>query len=163
MFKDRWLDVREADVELPDGRRLTHKVIHAPPSAGAVVLNNDAEVLLLWRHRFITDTWTYEIPIGKVDPGEEPADAARRECIEETGWEPMSLSPLLVVQPSNGIMTSRHHVFSATSARQVAAPEGIEAERVEWVPLSTIVALIAEHKVVGATTVAALLYAAARV
>ncbi len=45
-------------------------------------------VLLLWRHRFITDTWGWEIPAGGIDPGETPPDAAARETLEETGWEP---------------------------------------------------------------------------
>jgi ADP-ribose diphosphatase len=160
VFKDQWLDVREADVELPDGRHLNHKVIHGAPGAGAVVTNDNAEVLLIWRHRFITDTWAYEIPIGKIDPGEEPVDAARREFVEETGWEPGPLHPLVYVQPSNGIMTSQHHIYCATSATNVApAADGIEAERIEWVALAKVPALIAERKIVGGTTMAALLYA----
>ena len=45
-------------------------------------------MLLLWRHRFITDTWGWEIPAGRVEAGEALEDAARREAIEETGWAP---------------------------------------------------------------------------
>jgi hypothetical protein len=79
VFKDQWIDLREADVELPDGRHLNHKVVHTAPGAGAVVVNENAEVLLLWRHRFITDTCGWGIPVGKIDPGEDPAHAAARE------------------------------------------------------------------------------------
>ena len=45
------------------------------------MVNENAEALLLWRHRFITDTWAYEIPFGKIDPGEgcrQLTDPARR-------------------------------------------------------------------------------------
>ena len=160
VFKDQWLDVREADVELPDGRHLNHKVIYSAPGAGVVVANDVGEVLLLWRHRFITDTWAYEIPIGKIDPGEDPIDAARREFIEETGWEPGPLRPLVYVQPSNGIMTSQHHIFYATSATNVSpAEDQFESDRIEWIPLSKIPSLISKQKIVGGTTMSALLLA----
>jgi len=45
-------------------------------------------VLLLWRHRFITVTWGWEIPVGRAEPGGSPAQAAAREVEEETGWRP---------------------------------------------------------------------------
>ena len=43
-------------------------------------------VLALWRHRFITDTWGWEIPAGRLEAGETAEQAARRETLEETGW-----------------------------------------------------------------------------
>ncbi|MEY9211446.1 hypothetical protein ABH917_000892 [Thermobifida halotolerans] len=56
LYQDRWLDIRLADVEITGGRHLSHRLIRSAPGAGAVVLNGRGEVLLLWRHRFITDT-----------------------------------------------------------------------------------------------------------
>ncbi|TVZ05277.1 NUDIX domain-containing protein [Trebonia kvetii] len=75
--EDEWIDIRLADVELPDGRHLEHRLIRTPPGAGRVTVK-DGRVLLLWRHRFITGTWGWEIPVGKIDPGEDPAHAAAR-------------------------------------------------------------------------------------
>ena len=94
LYEDEWLDIRLADVELPDGRHLEHRLIRTPPGAGCVIVK-DRRVLLLWRHRFITDTWGWEIPVGKIDPGEDPVRAAARETEEETGWRPGSLTSLL--------------------------------------------------------------------
>jgi 8-oxo-dGTP pyrophosphatase MutT (NUDIX family) len=85
LYNDPWLDIRLADVELPDGRHLEHRLIRTPPGAGAVVTDEHRRVLLLWRHRFITDTWGWEIPLGRAEPGEGPAEAAGREAEEETG------------------------------------------------------------------------------
>jgi len=79
LYNDPWLDIRLADVELPDGRHLKHRLIRTPPGAGAVVTDQHWRVLLLWRHRFITDTWGWEIPVGRAEPGEDPAQAAARE------------------------------------------------------------------------------------
>ena len=160
LYTDAWLDVRVADVELPDGRHLDHRLIRTAPGAGAVVIDERRRVLLIWRHRFITDSWGWEIPIGKIEAGEEPAGAAAREVEEETGWRPGPLRPLVKVQPTNGISDSVHHVFRADSATHLGPPtEGWEAERVEWVPLSDIPRLVGKGDIVSGTSMAALLYA----
>ncbi|MFD0470349.1 NUDIX domain-containing protein [Nonomuraea thailandensis] len=88
VYLDQWLDVRVADVELPDGRHLDHRLVRTAPGAGAVVTDDKDRVLLIWRHRFITDSWAWEIPLGQVDEGEMPMAAAAREVEEETGWRP---------------------------------------------------------------------------
>ncbi|WP_212843857.1 NUDIX domain-containing protein [Catellatospora sp. IY07-71] len=90
-----------------------------------MVLNERAEVLLLWRHRFITNTWAYEIPTGQINLGEESAAAAAREFEEETGWRCGTLQPLVYLQPSNGLMTSEHYVFLGEGASLIGpAAEG---------------------------------------
>ncbi|MEU8267561.1 NUDIX hydrolase [Sphaerisporangium sp. NPDC049002] len=159
LYTDQWLDIRLAAVELPDGRHLDHRLIRTAPGAGAVVTDDQHRVLMIWRHRFITDTWGWEIPIGKIDPGEEPMAAAAREVEEETGWRPGPLRPLLYTQPTNGISDSEHHIFRADSATHLGPPtEGWESERIEWVPLTDIRRLIDKRDIVSGTTLAALLY-----
>lgn len=159
LYTDRWLDVRVADVELPDGTRLDHRLIRTAPGAGAVVTDDRGRVLLLWRHRFITDSWGWEIPLGKIEEGEEPAVAAARETEEETGWRPGPLRPLLYTQPTNGLSDSAHHIFHADSATHIGPPTDTwEAERVEWVPLADLRRLIDRRDLVCGTSMAALLY-----
>ncbi|MDA0638036.1 NUDIX domain-containing protein [Nonomuraea sp. MCN248] len=159
LYPDRWLDVRIANVELPDGSRFGHRLIRTAPGAGAVVTDERDRVLLIWRHRFITDTWGWEIPIGKIDEGEEPIAAAAREVEEETGWRPGPLRPLLYTQPTSGLSDSEHHIFRADSARHIGPPtEPWEAERVEWVPCSEIRRLIDKRDLVCGTSMNALLY-----
>lgn len=161
LYTDEWLDIRLADVEITDGRHLSHRLIRTAPAAGAVVLDDQWRVLLLWRHRFITDTWGYEIPIGKADDGEEPIDCAAREAEEETGWRPDGLRPLMRVRPSPGISDSDHHIFLAEHATYIGEPtEPFESQRIEWIPLADIRALISKGDITSGTTLAALLYAA---
>ena len=160
LYRDQWVDVRCADVELPDGRHLDHRLIRTSASAGAVVVNDSGRVLLLWRHRFITNTWGYEIPIGRIGAGETPIEAAAREVEEETGWRPGPLSTLVYVQPSAGLTNSQHHIFRATRATYVGpAVDNIESEYVEWVPLERAPDLVGQGQIVCATTIAALLMA----
>lgn len=159
LYQDQWLDIRIADVEIPDGRHLEHRLIRTPPGAGCVVVR-DEQVLLLWRHRFITGTWGWEIPIGKIDPGEDPADAAARETEEETGWRPGPLRFLLRVEPSAGISDSVHHIYAADGAERIGPPEDdYESDRISWVPLTDVPTLVASGDITSGTTLAALLYA----
>lgn len=158
LYHDQWVHLVTADVELPDGRHLDHRLIRTGAGAGAVVVENSS-VLLLWRHRFITDTWTWEIPVGSVNPGEIPIDAAAREVEEETGWRPGPLRPLVYTQPTPGLMNSEHHIFRTDAATYVGPPtDGFESERVEWVPLNDVRRLIDKRDIVTGTTLVALLY-----
>lgn len=160
LYQDPWLDIRLADVEITGGRHLSHRVIRTSPGAGAVVVDEQQRVLLIWRHRFITDAWGWEIPIGGIQPGESPADAASREVEEETGWRPGPMRPLTVVHPTPGISDSQHTIYRADGATRIGAPaEDWEAERIEWVPLADVPQLVARQEIVSGTSMAALLYA----
>jgi len=159
LYADQWLDIRIADVELPDGRHLDHRLVRTTPGAGAAVTDGRGSVLLIWRHRFITDSWGWEIPLGQIDDGEMPMTAAAREVEEETGWRPGPLRPLLSVQPSSGFTDSLNHVYRADSATHIGPPsDPWEAERIEWVPLSAVRGLARHGEIVCATTLSALLY-----
>ncbi|MER6574774.1 NUDIX domain-containing protein [Nonomuraea sp. NPDC001023] len=158
LYADQWLDIRIADVELPDGRHLDHRLVRTAPAAGAVVTDDADRVLLIWRHRFITDSWGWEVPLGQVDEGEMPMAAAAREVEEETGWRPGPLRPLLSVQPTNGFTDSLNHIYRADAATHIGPPsDPWEAERIEWVHLSSVRRLIEAGEIVCATTLSALL------
>ena len=131
---------------------------HPVPRAGAVVVNDARRVLLLWRHRFVTGGWSYEIPMGRINPGEQPRQAAAREVEEATGWRPGPLTPMLFVRPSNGLAAGEHHVFRASRATYAGAgPDRATAEHIDWVSVDRIRGLVARRRIVSATTVAALL------
>lgn len=159
VYENRWCKVAMADVELPDGRHLDHTVIRLRPVAVATVVNEANEVLLLWRHRFITEAWGWELPSGGTGEGEDPAAAAAREFEEETGWRPGPMRLLLAVDPMPGISTSHHRVYWSDQAEQVrdVPVDAIESARREWVPLETVPALIAGGEIRSANAVAALL------
>jgi 8-oxo-dGTP pyrophosphatase MutT (NUDIX family) len=159
LYQDEWLDIRMADVELPDGRHLNHRLIRTPPGAGVVAIDDDRRVLLIWRHRFITGCWGWEIPIGRVEQGEAAAEAAAREFEEETGWRAGPLRHLITTYPTPGISDSRHDIYLASGATLIGEPaDGIESERVAWVPLADMRSLIGKAEIVSGTTLAALLY-----
>ena len=143
LYDSEWVRLTLVDVELPDGSRFEHHVVRMPrPAAAAIVRDADRGVLLLWRHRFITDTWGWEIPAGRVDDGETPEEAAARETLEETGWRPGPLRPLFAYHPISGLSDQRFHVFLAGGATREREPDLVETDRVEWFGLDELRRLI---------------------
>jgi 8-oxo-dGTP pyrophosphatase MutT (NUDIX family) len=140
LYDSDWIRLVTVDVELPDGRRFDHHVVRLPlPAAGVVVADADRGVLLLWRHRFITDSWGWEIPAGRIEPRESIADGARREVLEETGWAPGPLRRLTAYHPTAGLSDQTFNLFVADGATQMGEPvDWYESERIEWVPVSQL-------------------------
>ena len=144
LYDSEWVRLALVDVEVPGGPRFEYHVVRVPrPASGTVVFDPGRGILLLWRHRFITDSWGWEIPAGGVDAGETPEDAAAREVLEETGWRAGALRPLAVYHPSNGLNDQTFHVFVASGAEYVSDPsDPSESERVEWLPLAEVKAAV---------------------
>ncbi|MGX7829779.1 NUDIX hydrolase [Actinokineospora sp. 24-640] len=156
VFASDWVNIDLDDVEVPGGPRFEHHVIRFPRvSVGAVVIDDD-RVLLLWRHRFTTDTWGWEIPAGWADPREEPEDAVRREILEETGHRVSVVKPLVRYHPLTGISDQRYRVFLASDARHEGPPDAAEASRVEWVPITELRGLIADGQITDGPSLTAL-------
>jgi 8-oxo-dGTP pyrophosphatase MutT (NUDIX family) len=160
VYENEWLNLALTDVELPSGQRFDHHVVRTTaPAVGVVVSDPARGVLLLWRHRFITDSWGYEVPAGRVDEGETLEQAAAREAYEETGWRPGPLSPLCRFHPTNGLSDQTFHVFRADGAEWVGdPPDPDEATRVEWVDLAQLRELIAGGAVLDGLSLTALLW-----
>lgn len=161
IYASEWVELALTDVEIPGGERFDHHVVRVPCQAsGVVVVDEGRGLLLLWRHRFITDTWGWEIPAGRIDPGETPEAAAHREVLEETGWRPGELRRLVRYQPTNGLSDQVFHLFVADGATHVGDPtDPGEAERVEWVPLEEVRRLARTGAIVDGLSLTAVLYA----
>jgi 8-oxo-dGTP pyrophosphatase MutT (NUDIX family) len=149
------LNLRLADVELPDGTRFDHHVVRLPrPAVG--VIDRERGVLLLRRHRFITDTWGWEIPAGGVDPGETLEQAAERESVEETGWRPLDLAWLGFSHPTNGLMEQRFEYFIAPGAEHVGDFDRTETESIAWFAPEDVRLLIEQGEIPDGLSLTAL-------
>jgi 8-oxo-dGTP pyrophosphatase MutT (NUDIX family) len=158
LYESPWVGLFLADVELPDGTRYEHHVVKLDPVAATVVLDDQRRVLMLWRHRFTTDTWNWEIPSGIVEQRESLEAAAAREVEEETGWRPGPLQEIAYIQPIGGMTNAEHHVFQADGAEYIGPPQDRhEADRVEWVPLDETARMIERREIVAGVAVVGLL------
>jgi len=163
LYESDWVRLVLTDVEIPNGERFEHHVVRLPRNAaGTIVHDPDRGVLLLWRHRFITDSWGWEIPAGGIEPDETPEAAAVRETVEETGWEPSSLRPLARYHPTNGLSDQVFHVFVAGRATHVGEPtDAGEAERIEWVQVPELRRLVRAGEMVDGLSLTGVCYALA--
>jgi 8-oxo-dGTP pyrophosphatase MutT (NUDIX family) len=160
IYDSPWVRLALTDVEIPGGPRFDHHVVRMPAeAAGTVVHDPDRGVLLLWRHRFTTDTWGWEVPAGRIDEGETPVATAEREALEETGWRPGPLRHLATYFPHNGTSDATFHLFAADGATHVGPPsDPSESERVEWVPVEVLRQEIRAGRVGDGLSLTALLW-----
>ncbi|MCX4704329.1 NUDIX hydrolase [Streptomyces sp. NBC_01373] len=159
IYTNPWVNLCLVDVQQPDGRRWEYHVVRLRHLAVAAVVNDRQEVLMMWRHRFITDSWAWELPMGLIEEGESPEEAAAREVLEETGWRPGPIKPLIYAEPANGITDSQHHVFRADGASYDGPPtEKNESDRIEWIPLSEVRGMIDRREIVSSGSLVGLLY-----
>ncbi|MEU5267838.1 NUDIX domain-containing protein [Streptomyces hygroscopicus] len=159
IYTNPWVNLCLVDVEQPDGRRWEHHVVRLRHLAVAAVVNDQRDILMMWRHRFITDAWAWELPMGLIEDGETPEAAAAREVEEETGWRPGPMKPLIYAEPANGITDSQHYVFRADNATHIGPPtEKNESDRIEWIPLNRVRGMIDRREVVSSGSLVGLLY-----
>jgi 8-oxo-dGTP pyrophosphatase MutT (NUDIX family) len=160
LYRSEWVSLTLADIELPDGTRFEHHVVRMPAEASGVVVEDEQRgVLLLWRHRFATDSWGWEVPAGRIDPGESPEAAGRRETLEETGWQPGPLTHLTTYFPHNGTSDATFHLFRADGASYVGEPsDPFESERIEWRTWPQVRAAVSAGEVRDGLSLTALLW-----
>ena len=163
IYESEWVSLRLVDVEIPGGERFEHHVVRMPHEAsGVVAYDPERGVLLLWRHRFITDTWGWELPAGRIDEGETPEHAAERECVEESGWRPGPLEHLASYAPMSGVCEQQFHLFLADGASYVGEPtDPGESERVEWVSVERLRGEVAAGRVNEGLSLTGVLWALA--
>lgn len=155
IYESEWMSVDLDDVEIPEGERFEHHVLRLPYPSTAVVVVDDGRVLLMWRHRFATDAWGWEIPAGRLEEGETAEVAAIRETVEETGYK-VSVEPLVSIHPMNGISSHTTHIFVGSEAEKIGEHDPAEAAKVEWVPLDEIPAMIRKGLIPCGITLAGL-------
>ncbi len=140
VYASWWVELHVDSVRLNDGSIIEHEVVVSPQDAtGMVAINDEREVLMIYRHRFITDVWAWELPAGRVDPGETPIVGAVRECLEESGHLVGDVEPLTSWFPSSGFSNQRFHAFLARTVLEVHDPtEENEAIKIEWRPAELV-------------------------
>lgn len=101
-------------VTLPNGTTVELEIIRHPGAVAIVPLKGDGTVLLIRQYRHAAGGYIYEVPAGKLDPGEDPRHCAARELEEEIGHRASSLTPMLTFFTTPGFTDEVIHLFLAT-------------------------------------------------
>ena len=151
------------EVELPSGRRATHEVIKHPGAAAAVVFVSPERIVLLRQYRHAAGLWLWEIPAGKLDPGEEPAACITREIEEETGLVARRIEDLGVMLPTPAYTDERIWLYTASDVTSGTMAHGDDEEiEVHEIALAEALAMIVRGEIIDAKTIAGLHLANAR-
>lgn len=136
IYRGRIVDLVLESTTLPNGRAMQLEVVRHPGGAAVVALDARGHVCLLRQYRHAHRDWIWEIPAGKLDPGEPPLATAQRELVEEAGRRATRWSPLGRMITSPGVFTEIIHLYLAEGLEEApAAPEEHELFEVHWVPL----------------------------
>lgn len=156
IHKGRVFDVTVENVNLPNGILLKMEIIRHPGASAIVAINESNDVLMLKQYRHAVGRYMWEIPAGTVDGREAPLACARRELIEETGYDAKTWEPLGTVTPVPGYSDEKIHLFLARdlipSAQQLDPDEIIE---VQPLPVEQVVSMIMKGEIDDAKTIAA--------
>jgi len=158
IHRGRIVHLTEETVDLPNGHRVELEIVRHPGASAVAALDDAGAVTLLRQYRHAVGGYLWEVPAGKLDPGEAPLACAARELREEAGLEAGHLEPVGSIVTCPGFCDEVIHLFVATALRTVpqalGADEVIDAVRA--VPLAEAMAMIARGEIRDGKTIAAL-------
>ena len=150
----RIFNVNRLRVKLPDGRVAVRDVVRHPGAVAVVALTDEGRICLVRQFRTALDRVTVEIPAGKLDPGEDPLDAAHRELAEETGMQAEKMAYLTTIASSDGFCDELIHIYMATGLSfHQSSPDADEFINVDLVDLSELVDAVLDGRIEDAKTV----------
>ena len=142
---------------LPDGATRVTDIVRHPGGAVALPLDEAGRVMMLRQFRPCLGAWLWELPAGKLEPGEPPDITARREMAEEAGLAAASLEKLGEVVTAPGFSDEVLHLYLARGLSPVPrAPEADEHMECRWMPLAAAIALADAGEITDAKTLVAL-------
>lgn len=126
LFRGLRFSVERRQVRIDD-RVVERDVVVFPNSVIILPVLKSDQIILIRQYRAAVDDYIYEVPAGVVEPGEPIKDAAKRELIEETGYEPGELIEVGIYYPTPGYSTEKMHFFIARNLEYVGMkPEPYE-------------------------------------
>lgn len=153
VFKSKLFSVVEEVAHDPDGFEIHRSIVRHPGSAVMMAVDGKNRVLLVRQFRLPAEQYLWELPAGRLDPGEAPLEAAKRELREETGYKAQNWTSLAEFWASPGYVAEKMHIFLATGLTE-GEKEPMEDERieVEWFSADDVGRMIHEGQISDAKT-----------
>lgn len=154
VFEGRIIKVKVDRVEMPDGSVATRELVEHPGGVGIVAITENDEIILVEQYRKPLDKAIYEIPAGKLDPGEHHRTCGIRELEEETGLSAKVFDYMGFIYPSPGFTDEVTHVYLAKELTQGEThPDDDEFLDVKKVPFDTALKMVMDGEINDAKSV----------
>ena len=153
-------------VRFPDGSTGELEMVRHPGASAIVPFLSDPtgadpQILLIRQYRYAADGYLYEIPAGRLNPGEQPADCAARELKEETGCSAQHIEHLFTMYTTPGFTDEKIHVFMATGLEVGETKhEADEFLELQPMPLSRALGMVGAGEIRDGKTALGVLFAA---
>lgn len=163
IFHGKIIDVALDEVRLPDGQTAQRELVFHPGGVGVLALTDENKIVLVKQFRKPLEQVIFEIPAGKIDPGEgrHPEETGARELEEETGYRAESMEHLVSMYLSPGFANELLHVYYAKNIKKVDNPLAQDDDEVlevyEWT-LAEAKQAIQEKTICDAKTIFAIQY-----
>lgn len=156
IYRGKIINVRCDEAELPDGRPCKREMIEHPGGA-SVLCVHEGKAALVRQFRYAYGEALLEIPAGKLERGEDPMLAAKRELEEETGLTAESLRRIFTLYPTPGYTNEKIYIYEAVNVKkgQQHLDEG-EFLNVVYLPVEEAVRMVKEGEICDAKTIVAL-------
>ena len=153
-WRGKIFDIERLQVRLPNGHTSVRDVVRHRGAAAVVALTTSGKIALVRQYRTSLGRVTVEIPAGKLDPGEDPLECAKRELKEETGFVAGRIAYLTTIATSCGFADELIHIYLATQLSfEGARPDDDEFLNVDLVPVGELVDAVLDGKIEDAKTV----------
>ncbi len=160
LFTGKVFTITRDDVRLVNGKQAVREVVHHSGGAAVLALNHKAEVALVRQFRYAAGEEMTELPAGKLEPGEDPREAAQRELREEAGLTADKFTAFGHVVPTCAYCTEVIHLYLATGLHTTSQQlDEDELLNMFWLPLDEAVEMVMDGRIADAKTVSALLRA----
>lgn len=157
--KGSYLVFRQDLVELVNGRQATRDLVLHPGAVAVVAVTDQDEVILVRQFRYPVQEILYEIPAGKLDPGEDPLECAQRELVEETGYTARKWTRLTSIYTGPGFCNETIHIFLARELREnLAQPDEDEIIENYKIPLEKALEMVCTGEIKDAKSITGLLW-----
>lgn len=155
IYNGRIISLEQHEVRLPSGKAAKREIVRHPGAVAVLALDGD-RMIVVEQYRKPLEKSQVEIPAGKLDPGEDPLEAAKRELSEETGYTCGSIRHIFSFYTSPGFADEQLHLYVA----EELTPGDVHPDEDEFldcfaVTLEEAKALIREGRMSDAKTIAA--------
>src|SRR6266478_421807 len=133
----------------PSGFEIRRAIVQHKGSAVMMAVDDSKRILLVRQFRLPAGRNLWELPAGRLDEGETPLQAARRELVEETGYRAKKWKKLVMFYPSPGYVAEKMTIFLATGLTEGKA-EPMEDERIEtrWFSSNELDSMLRSGKII---------------